>query len=189
MRRVTKKQVRVKIVVYLYIAIAAQTLWASNPRIESNTIYCEYMREYPLVIINKQTDIHLTNFCSDAEGQADLLTGFLRKKTAHSYIIDIYQDNYQYADSSFQITLTPVEVSKSVVMYVYSNNYLNPLKLYDQPNTDKIKNVFRKYVDVEMYVTNFRGKWLQVTFVYEGNQYAGWLSPYSYCSNPYSTCN
>lgn len=185
-----KKQVYTKIAILLYATIVSQTLLAYETRKVSYAIYSEYMQKYPLIIIDKQTDGYLATFCSDTEKDDNLLTGFLKKKkTAHSYIIDIYQDNYQYADSSFQITLTPVEVSKSVVMYVYSNNYLNPLKLYDQPNTDKIKNVFRKYVDVEMYVTDFRGKWLQVTFVYEGNQYAGWLSPYSYCSNPYSTCN
>lgn len=183
-----KKRVYTKIAILLYATIMSQTLLAYETRTVSNAIYSEYMQKYPLIIIDKQTDMHLTNLRSDLEDD-DLLTGFLMKKTADSYIIDIYQDNYQDVDSLFQITLTTVEVSKSVVMYVYSNNYLTPLKVYDQPNTDKIKNIFTEYIDVEIYVIDFSGKWLLVTFVYKGHQYVGWLSPNSYCSNPYTTCN
>ena len=184
-----KKRVYTKIAILLYATIVSQTLLAYETRMLSYAIYSEYMQEYPLIIIDKQEDERLTTFCSDIEKEDNLLTGFLMKKTAHSYIIDIYQDNYQDVDSLFQITLTTVEVSKSVIIYVYSNNYLTPLKIYYQPNTDQIKNVFTEYINVKMYVTDFSGKWLQVTFVYKGHRYVGWLSPNSYCSNPYSTCN
>ena len=148
--------------------------------------YIIYAQTYPSVIINKSA-IRQQNPAKFIVDEEELTTCFILQQTEHHYIINI--TNNIDTESSDSILLTQISIPDTTTMYVYSNKYSNPLDLYTCPDTSCSKITFEEYINEELYIIDFNGPWLKVQFIHNGNLYIGWLSPDSYCSNPYSTCS
>ena len=148
--------------------------------------YFQMSQKYPEVILYNQSP-KLSQYNGELGEEDPLLVAFLYKKEASIFKLLIQQERAESGNDNSYIKCYSETVPDTTKLFVYSSMYSSPFILYSMPDTTDVVAILGYIVD-PIFVIDVRETWLYVHFIYENNEYKGWIPKTECCSNPYSTC-
>lgn len=85
--------------------------------------------------------------------------------------------------SRLHVNLRFYDKTREYMLYSRPDQKSRPMHVLDMKDT---ANHMLHIMNVE--IKGCHKKWLKVEFRYKGNFFSGWLQPYDYCPNPFTTC-